>query len=87
MKSSTLMGWSAIRASHMPQPSLRRDIVELGGAEQRVERTGTFAAAVGADESVVAAADGDTAQGPLRGRVIGLDQAIVAVAQQRRPQV
>ncbi len=46
-----------------------------------------FASAVGASEQVVAAADGDTARGPLSGRVVDLDHAVVAVAQQRRPQV
>jgi len=72
---------------HMAQPGFGGDAVELGRADQRVDRGGALAAAVGAGEQVVAAADGNTAQGPLSGRIIDLDDAVVAVAQQRRPQV
>src|SRR5471030_1111437 len=43
---------------HMAQPGFGGDAVELGRADQRVDRGGALAAAVGAGEQVVAAADG-----------------------------
>ena len=72
---------------HMAQPSLGGDPVQLGGADQRGSRGGPFAAAVGAGEQVVAAADGDAAQRPFGRRVVDFDGAVVAVAQQRGPQI
>ncbi len=71
----------------MAQPGLGVNTVELGRADQRVDRGGTLAAAVGTGEQVVAPTDGDTAQRPLGGRVVDLDDALVAVTQQRRPQL
>jgi hypothetical protein len=72
---------------HMAQPGLGVNTVELGRTDQRVGGGGTLATAVGASEQVVAPADGDATQGALGGRVVDLDDAVVAVAQQRRPQI
>ena len=66
---------------HMAQPDLGVNTVQLGLAEQRVDRGGAFAAAVGTGKQAVAAPDGDTAQRPLGGRVVDLDDAVVAVTQ------
>jgi hypothetical protein len=48
---------------------------------------GTFPASVGASERVVAPADGDATQLLLCCRVVDLDDAVFALAQQCRPQV
>lgn len=61
--------------------------IEFGGTEQRVDCCDTFGAAVGVGEQTVAASDGNAAQSPFTSRVVDLDPAIAAVAQQRRTQV
>ena len=70
---------------HVTQPGFGVDTVQLGGAEQRVDRGGALAAAVGAGEQIIAAADGHATQGAFGRGVIDLDGAVVAIAQQRRP--
>src|SRR5438309_564364 len=57
------------------EPRLGVDVVELGGGDQGIDRGGPFAAAIGAAEGPVAAADGDTAQRSLGGIVKGHDVA------------
>jgi hypothetical protein len=49
-------------SQHVRDPSLRVDVVELGGCDQRVDRGGAAATFVGAGEGPVLAADGDGAQ-------------------------
>jgi hypothetical protein len=71
---------------HMTQRGFGGNTVQLGRADQRVNRRCAFVTAVGAGEEIVATADGDAAQGALGGRVIDLDGAIVAVAQQSGPE-
>ena len=71
----------------MAQPRFRVNTVELGRADQRVDGDSALATAVGTGEQIVAAADGDATQRPFSGRVVDLDDAVVAVAQQRRPQI
>jgi hypothetical protein len=72
---------------HMAQPGLGVNTAQLDRADQRVDDGGTLAATVGTGEQVVAAANRDPAQRSLGGRVVDLDDAVVAVAQQRWPQV
>ena len=72
---------------HVTQPGFGVDTVQLGRADQRVDRGSTFAAAVGASKQVVAAANSNATQGAFGRRVINLDGAVVAVTQQRRPQL
>ena len=72
---------------HMAQPGLGVNTAQLGRADQRVDGGGTLATAVGASKQVVAPANGNATQGALGGRVVDLDDAVVAVAQQRRPQI
>jgi hypothetical protein len=72
---------------HTMQPRFGDNPLQLGCADQRVDGGGTFAAAVGASEQVVAPADGDATQRALGCRVVDLDDAVVAVAQECRPQV
>jgi hypothetical protein len=62
---------------HVTQPGFGVDTVQLGCADQRVDGSGTLAAAVGAGEQVVPAADGNAAQRPFGGRVVDLDGAVV----------
>ena len=69
----------------MAQVRLGIDAVELGGADQRVDRRGALAAGVGAGEQLVLPSERDRAQGSLGGVVVDLDAAVVAVARQRRP--
>ena len=72
---------------HVTPPSFGIDTVQLARADQRVDRGGPFAAAVGAGEQIVAPTNGDTTQGAFGRRVVNLDDAVVAVAQQRRPEL
>jgi hypothetical protein len=52
---------------YVGEPSLRIDVVELGGLDQRVHHGGALAAAVGAGEQPRLAAKRDAAQGPAVG--------------------
>lgn len=71
----------------MAQPSLGINIIELGRPDQGVDRGGALATAVGAGEQVVAAAaDRHAAQRAFGRRVVDLDSAVVAVAQQCWPE-
>ena len=70
---------------HMTSLGFRGDTIELGRADQQVVRCGALTVAVGVGEQVVAATDGDATQDAVGRRVIDLDGAVVAVAQQRRP--
>ena len=72
---------------HVTQPGFGVDIVQLGGADQRIDRGGALTTAVGAGEQVIAAADGHATQGAFGRGVIDLDGAVVAIAQQRGPQL
>jgi hypothetical protein len=64
---------------------LRIDVVEFCRADQRVDRRGTLAAAIGAGEQPRLAADRNTAQRTL-GSVVGqADAAIVEEASEGRP--
>ena len=46
-------------AEHVGKPSLRIDVVQLGGLDQREHRGGPFPAPIGAGEQPRAAADGN----------------------------
>jgi hypothetical protein len=72
---------------HMTQPRFEGDLVQLGGADQRVDSGRALANAVGASEHEVAPADGDATQRSFGRRVVDLDGAVVAIADQCRPQV
>jgi hypothetical protein len=52
---------------HIGEPGLWVDVVELGGADQRVDGRGAFAVRLGTEEQEVLAGDGDGAQGPSDG--------------------
>ena len=67
------------------EPSLRVDVVELGGFDERVDRGGASAAFVGAGEGPVVAADGDAAQRPLGGVVGDAQATIIEEARERGP--
>jgi hypothetical protein len=70
---------------HVHEPSLRIDIVEFGGLDQRVDGGGAMAAFVRACEGPVLSSDRDAAHGPL-GRVVGhAEAAIVEEAGERGP--
>jgi hypothetical protein len=66
-------------SQHMAQPGFGIGPVQLHRADQRVNRGGTFAIAVGACKQVVAKTDGHAAQYALGRRVIDLRAAIPAV--------
>src|SRR6188472_2457275 len=67
------------------EPSLRVEVVELGGADQRVHGRGTSAAPVRAAEQPRLSAQGDTAQRAF-GRVVReTDPPVVEKAGERRP--
>jgi hypothetical protein len=55
-----LMGWSAMRDEHVAQIGFRVEAVQLGGADQAVDRGGALATGIGAGEQVVLAAQSDT---------------------------
>lgn len=72
---------------HVTQPGFGVDTVQPGRADQRVDRGGALAAAVGAGEQIVAAPNGHARQGAFGRRVINLNGAVFAVAQQCRPEL
>ena len=72
---------------HVTQPSFGIDTVQLGRADQRLDRGGPFATADGAGDQIVAPTNGHTTQGAFGRRVVNLGGAVVAVAQQRRPEL
>ena len=59
------------------EPNFRIDAVELGRADQSVDRRGPLAAGVRAGEEIVLAAKGGAAQGVLGDVVVGLQPAVV----------
>ena len=63
-------------SQHMAQPGFGSDPVQLRRADQRVNRGGTCATAVGDCKQVVATTDGHAAQHALGRRVIDLRAAI-----------
>ena len=48
-------------AEHVGEPGLRVDVVELGGADERIHRRRAHAAAVGTGEQPTASSEGDRA--------------------------
>ena len=67
------------------EPSLRIDIVELGGLDQRVDRGGAAPAFVGAREGPVVAADRERPDRTLGGVVGHAQTAVVEESRQRYP--
>ena len=75
------LGWVIRQAGeHVGEPSLRIDVVELGGVDERVEGGGASAAFVRAGEGPVAAPDRDGTQLALGGVVGHAQSAIVEEA-------
>ena len=70
---------------HRAQVGLGIEAVELGRADQAVDRRGPFPAHIGAREQIVLAAQGHRPQRPFSGVVVDLDAPVVAVARERRP--
>lgn len=70
----------------MNQPNYSESTVQLGRADQRIDRACALAAAVGASKQIVAASNGHATQGAFGRRVLNLNGAVFALAQQRRPE-
>ena len=64
-------------AQRVGEPGLRIDVVEFGGADQRVDGRGTLTATVGAGEQPGFAAERDAAQRAFGGVVGQADAAVV----------
>lgn len=64
---------------------LRVESIQLGGAEQRVDGSGAFAARVRSGEERVFAAKGHDTQGALGGIVVDLEVAILCIASESAP--
>ena len=71
--------------THVDQPSLRIDVVQLGGLDQREYPRGTLATAVGAGESSGAAAYCNSAQCPFGGIVGQADRPVIEKPGEGRP--
>ena len=80
-----LIGCSAMRVEDVPQVGFRIQAVELGRADQAVDRRGALAAAVGAGEEIVFSSQSDRAQRAFGGVIVDLDPAVVAEAGERFP--
>ena len=72
-------------ADDMAQVSLRIEPVELGRADQAVDRRRTLAPCVRTRKEEIFPAQGDRAQRPFGGVVVDLDVPIGGVARERRP--
>jgi hypothetical protein len=68
---------------HVGEPSMRIDIVELGGLDQRINRGGASTAFVRAGEGPVVATNRDAAQSSLGGIVGHAQAAVVEEAGER----
>ena len=80
------MGWMAGDSrQYVGQPSLRVDVVELGGRDQAVEERRPMAAAVGAGEQPGAPPQSQATQGSFRGVVREADPAVVEEAGEGGP--
>lgn len=71
---------------HVTQPGFEVDTVQLGPADQRIDRGGALAASFGAGKQIVAASNGHATQGVFGCGVINLHGAVFDIAQQCRPQ-
>ena len=72
-------------AEHIGEPGLRIDVVELGGADQRVHRRGPHAAAVRAGEQPTASSEGNPPKRPVSGVIPETDAAVVDEAGEHLP--
>jgi len=70
---------------HRPQVEFRVEAVELGRADEAVERGGTISACVGAGEQVILAAESHGAECSFGRAVVYLQLAIVDVAREGTP--
>jgi len=59
--------------------------VELGAADERVDRRGPISTRIGTCEKVVAPSESDGAQGALGARVVDFDQPIVDISREGAP--
>ena len=69
-------------AENVGEPGLGIDVVEPGGADQRVHDRRTHAAAVGAGEQPTASSERDTTKRALRGIVCQAEPAVVKEARE-----
>lgn len=67
------------------QPSPRIDVIEPGGDDQRIQRSGPLDAPVTAGEQLRAATQGDAAQGALHGIVGQADPPVTQEAVENSP--
>src|SRR5689334_17130484 len=67
------------------QVSFRVQTIQLGRADQTVNRSGTFTTGIGAGEEIILPAECDGAQCPLGRIVVDLQQPIIAIAHKGRP--
>jgi len=70
---------------HVVQVGEGLDVVELGGADEGVERRGALSAGIGSGEEIILSAQGDTAQRTFGVVVVDLDAPVVEIAGQGRP--
>jgi hypothetical protein len=78
-------GMVADAGQNIPEIGLRIKAVELGRLDQGVDDGGAFAAAVGAGEEPVLAADGERPDRTFGGIVVDLQIAAVGIAGERGP--
>src|ERR1700688_3663688 len=67
------------------EPSLRINVVEAGGLDQRVHEGGASPAAVGAGEQPCLTTEGNPTQGALRGIVREANTTVIEEAREGRP--
>lgn len=72
---------------HMAQPGLRINAIELGGADQRIDCCGPFPTAVGAGKEIIAPTNGNPTQCPFGSRIVDLNDPVIAIARECRPQI
>src|SRR3982751_7034234 len=70
---------------HMAEVGLRINTVELGRADQTVDRSRSFATGISAGKQVVLSPNRDGTQRSFRRVVIDLEMSVIAVAHQRGP--
>jgi hypothetical protein len=70
---------------YLAQVGLRVQAVQLGGADQAVERGGALAAGVGTREQKILPSQSHRAQGAFGGVVIDFDPSVFTISRQRSP--
>ena len=70
---------------NVPQTGFAIDVVDLGGADHRVDGSGELPTLVGTGQGIVLAAGGERSDGPFSGIVVDVQSAAISISDERLP--